>query len=124
VGLILSALDEQGLRDNTIVVLTSDSGYHLGEQGLWGKHTNFEVATRTPLIISSRGLKNAGRKSRALTELVDVYPTVCQVAGLPTPAELDGASLTALFENPDQLWKRAVFSQHPREIPGLGPGMG
>jgi iduronate 2-sulfatase len=124
VGLILSALDEQGLRDNTIVVLTSDSGYHLGEFGLWGKHTNFELATRTPLIISSLGLKNAGRKSRALTELVDIYPTVCQIAGLPTSAELDGASLKALFENPDQLWKRAVFSQHPRAIPGLGPGMG
>ena len=70
------------------------------------------------------GLKNAGRKSRALTELVDVYPTVCEIAGLPTPANLDGASLADLFENPDQLWKRAVFSQHPREIPGQGPGMG
>jgi arylsulfatase A-like enzyme len=124
IGLILSALDQQGLRDNTVIALTSDNGLHLGELGLWGKHTNFELATRTPLIISSRGLKNAGRKSRALTELVDVYPTLCQIAGLPTPAELDGAGLTALFENPDQLWKRAVFSQHPREIPGLGPGMG
>jgi arylsulfatase A-like enzyme len=124
VGLILSALDQQGLRDNTAIVLAGDNGYHLGELGLWGKHTNFELATRTPLIISSQGLKSAGRKSRALTELVDVYPTLCRIAGLPTPADLDGASLVDLFENPDQLWKRAVFSQHPREIPGLGPGMG
>lgn len=124
VGLILSALDQHGLRDNTAVVLAGDNGYHLGELGLWGKHTNFELATRTPLIVSSRGLKSAGRKSRALTELVDVYPTLCEIAGLPTPGNLDGASLAGLFENPDQLWKRAVFSQHPREIPGLGPGMG
>ena len=124
IGLILSALDQQGLRDSTTIVLASDNGFHLGELGLWGKHTNFESATRTPLLISSLGLKNAGRKSRALTELVDVYPTVCEIAGLPTPANLDGASLADLFENPDQLWKRAVFSQHPREIPGQGPGMG
>jgi len=124
VGLILSALDQQGLRDSTAIVLTSDNGFHLGELGLWGKHTNFELATRTPLIVSSLGLKSAGRKSHALTELVDVYPTLCEIAGVPTPGNLDGASLGALFENPDQLWKRAVFSQHPREIPGLGPGMG
>jgi iduronate 2-sulfatase len=104
--------------------MTSDNGYHLGELGVWGKHTNFELATRTPLVISSRGLKSVGRKSRALTELVDVYPTLCQIAGLPTPDDLDGAGLAGLFENADQLWKRAVFSQHPREIPGLGPGMG
>ena len=124
VGLILTALEQQGLLDNTVVALTSDNGFHLGELGLWGKHTNFELATRTPLIISSRGPKSAGRKSRALTELVDVYPTLCQIAGMPRPGDLDGASLVDLFENPDQLWKRAVFSQHPREIPGLGSGMG
>lgn len=124
VGLILSALDQQGLLDSTAIVLAGDNGYHLGELGLWGKHTNFELATRTPLIISSRGLKNAGRKSLALTELVDLFPTLCEIAGLPAPGDLDGASLVDLFENPDQLWKRAVFSQHPREIPGLGPGMG
>ncbi|MDA0206477.1 MAG: sulfatase [Acidobacteria bacterium] len=124
VGLILSALEQQGLRDSTAIVLTSDNGFHLGEFGLWGKHTNFELATRTPLIVSSLGLKSGGRKSRALTELVDVYPTLCEIAGLRTPGDLDGASLASLFENPDQLWKRAVFSQHPREIPGLGPGMG
>ena len=124
IGLILSALDQQDLRDSTAIVLTSDNGFHLGELGLWGKHTNFELATRTPLIISSLGLKSGGRKSRALTELVDVFPTLCEIARLPTPDNLDGASLADLFENPDQLWKRAVFSQHPREIPGLGPGMG
>lgn len=124
IGLVLKALEQQGLQDDTAIVLLSDSGFHLGELGYWGKQANFELATRTPLIVSSLGLKSAGRKSRALTELVDVYPSLCELAGLPIPANLDGATLTLLFENPDRLWKRAVFSQQPREIPGIGAAMG
>lgn len=124
VGVVLRALEEQGLWQDTTIVLCSDSGFHLGEHGLWGKNSVYEVATRTPLIISSFGRRGGGRKTRALTELVDVYPSVCELAGLPIPGSLDGASTAPLFGSPDRLWKRAVFSQQPREIPVLGPGMG
>lgn len=124
IGRILAAIEEQQQWQDMTIVLCSDSGLHLGEQGHWGKNSNYEAATRTPLIISSYGNRGAGRKTRALTELVDVYPSVCELAGLPVPQGLDGSSTARLFPTPDRLWKRAVFSQQPREIPGLGPGMG
>ena len=126
VGRLLRALEDNGLWDNTVVVLWGDHGYHLGEHGLWNKHTNFENATRTPVVMRYPGQKNRGEQSRALTELVDVYPTVCDICNVPFPeeVELEGTTFSALFDNPGQLWKRAVFSQYPREIPGVGPGMG
>ena len=124
IGRLLKALEDSGLWENTAIVLWGDHGYHLGEHGLWNKHTNFENATRAPLIMRYPGQRNAGRKSRALTELVDVCPSLCDICNVPLPGELEGSTLTPLFQNPDQLWKRAVFSQYPREIPGVGPGMG
>lgn len=124
IGRVLAAIEEQQQWQDMTIVLCSDSGLHLGEQGHWGKNSNYEAATRTPLIISSYGRRGAGRKTRALTELVDVYPSVCELAGLPVPQGLDGASTARLFPTTDRLWKRAVFSQQPREIPGLGAGMG
>jgi arylsulfatase A-like enzyme len=124
VGRLLDALDRLSLRDNTVVVLWGDHGYHLGDHGLWSERTNFEVATRSPLIIRVPGQRGAGRKTVALTESVDLYPSLCEVCELPRPLGLEGSSFVPLFEDPDRLWKRAVFSQSPREIPGVGPGMG
>jgi arylsulfatase A-like enzyme len=124
VGRLLDALDQHSLRDNTVVVLWGDHGYHLGDHGLWTDRTNFEAATRAPLIVSVPGQKGVGRKSAALTESVDLYPSLCEICELPRPAGLEGSSVVPLFEDPDRLWKRAVFSQSPREIPGVGPGMG
>ena len=124
VGRLLDALDQLNLRENTIVVLWGDHGYHLGDHGLWSEMTNFEAATRAPLILSVPGQQGAGRMTAALTESVDLYPALCEICELPVPLGLEGSSFVPLFADPDRLWKRAVFSQSPREIPGVGSGMG
>ena len=124
IGLLLDTLADTGLVSNTIVVVIGDNGSHLGELGLWNKNSNYEAATHTPLIVRAPQQKNSGRKSRALTESVDIYPTLCDLCGIPRPEGLEGSSYRALFDDPVRLWKRAVFSQHPRDIPGVGPGMG
>ncbi len=124
VGRVLKALEELDLDERTTVVLWGDRGYHLGEHGLWGGNSNYESALRVPLIIRSPGQRGGGRKSFALTELVDVYPTLCDLSNVPMPSGLEGSAFTPLFEDPDRLWKRAVFSSLPRQIPGVGEGVG
>ena len=89
-------------------------GFHLGEQGLWTKANNYELATRAPLIISVPGQQRPGAKSDALVEFVDVYPTLADICGLESPQGVEGISLKPLLKNPEQAWKRAVFSQYPR----------
>jgi arylsulfatase A-like enzyme len=111
IGKLLDELDRLGLRENTIIVLWGDHGYHLGEQDLWGKLTAFELASRVPLIVSVPGRKSAGSKSKALVELVDVYPTLCELADLPLPPHLEGVSCVPLLETPDRAWKSAAFTQ-------------
>ncbi|SHJ11429.1 sulfatase [Pseudozobellia thermophila] len=115
IGRMLTALEEAGLRENTIIVVWSDHGWHLGDMGIWGKATNYEVATRVPLIVNSPNIpqKNRGTKSNALVELVDLYPTLCDLAGLPKPEHLEGFSFSPLLHTPDREWKKAVFSQYP-----------
>lgn len=124
IGRLLDALDDLGLRDNTAIVLWGDHGYHLGDHGLWNKHTNFEAATRSPLIVSAPGQRNAGQKTEGLTEFVDIYPSLCEICNVPRPLGLEGSSFVPLLEDPERIWKRAVFSQYPREIPGVGASMG
>lgn len=124
VGRVLSALDSQGLADSTAVVVAGLHGRHLGDLGLWGAQTNFESATRTPLIVAYPGQRGRGRETTALTELADLYPSICDIAGVGIPSGLEGSSFTPLFEDPDRLWKRAAFSQTPRSIPGIGAGVG
>ena len=115
IGRMLSALDEAGVRDNTIIILWSDHGWHLGDMGIWGKATNYEIATRVPLIISTPNMSAAirGKKSNALVELVDMYPTLCDLAGVSLPAHLEGQSFAPLLSDPGRDWKKAVFSQFP-----------
>lgn len=124
VGRLLDELEQLGLRDKTIVLLWGDHGWHLGDHGLWGKETNFERATRAPLIVSIPGQTTAGRKTDALVEFVDIYPTLVELCGLPMPPDLEGTSFRPVLEDPDRAWKRAAFSQQPREFPGYGEGMG
>jgi iduronate 2-sulfatase len=113
IGLLLTALDAAGVRDNTIIIVWGDHGWHLGDMGVWGKATNYEIATRVPLIIWTPGMKIRGRKTDALVELVDMYPTLCELAGIPLPEHLEGHSFVPLLEKPDRPWKKAVFSQYP-----------
>jgi iduronate 2-sulfatase len=121
-GRVLAELDRLGLRENTLIVLWGDHGYHLGENGLFTKMTNFEHGTRVPLLVSHPGMKTAGQRTRALVELVDLYPTLAQLCDLPLPRHLEGTSFAPLLEKPDQPWKKAAFSQYLR--PGKPPIMG
>jgi iduronate 2-sulfatase len=117
IGRILDELQRLGMDQSTIVVVLGDHGFSLGEHGLWGKLTNFEVATRVPLIISMPGRAGNGGRSDGLVELVDVYPTLCEAAGLSRPTHLEGSSFDYLLDAPRKPGKAAVFSQHPR--PGV-----
>ncbi|NOX56396.1 MAG: sulfatase [Planctomycetes bacterium] len=114
VGRVLNELDRLGLRENTIVILWGDHGWKLGEHGAWCKHTNFELDTNAPLILHVPGAKANGQTCEALVEFVDIYPTLCEAAGLPLPEHLEGTSMLPLTEQPDQPWKKAAFSQYPR----------
>ncbi|MEO7654049.1 MAG: sulfatase, partial [Bryobacteraceae bacterium] len=124
IGRVLAELDRLGLRENTVVVLWGDHGWHLGDHGLWNKHSNFEQATHAPLVVSAPGQKHAGRKTAGLTEFVDIYPSLCELAGLPKAEGLEGLSFAPLLENPDRPWKKAAFSQYPHAAPGVGQVMG
>lgn len=115
IGKMLEALDASGERENTIVIVWSDHGWHLGDKGIWGKATNYEIATRVPLIISAPQIKDKhkGKKTDALVELVDMYPTLCEMAELPVPKTLEGKSFVPLLNHPQKKWKKAAFSQFP-----------
>lgn len=114
VGLLMKALEELGLEDSTIVVLMSDHGFHLGEHGgLWRKHTQFEESTRVPLIVRVPG-GASGAGTMALVELVDLYPTLVDLCGLPVPVGLEGTSFRPLLEDPSIPWKTAIFSEAQR----------
>ena len=115
VGRIVAELERLDLAKDTIIVLVGDHGFSLGEHGLWGKLTNFEDSTRSPLIIAAPGRAAGGGRTPALVELVDVYPTLCDLAGLPKPDRLEGTSLVPLLKDPGSEWKTAAFSQYPRK---------
>lgn len=107
-------LDRLQLADRTVVVFWSDHGYHLGEQTLWAKTSNFELDARTPLIIAAPGAKTAGVHTAALVELLDLYPTLVELCGLPRPDGLEGKSLATVLEDPRRSVRTAALSQHPR----------
>lgn len=118
VGRVVAELDGLGLRDNTVVVLWGDHGWNLGEHGLWCKHCNFETSVHSPLIVSAPQMKGNGRRSDALVEFVDIYPSLCELCGLPLPDHLEGRSFVPLLRAPDKPWKQAAFSQYPRWAKG------
>jgi len=114
IGRVLDELDRLQLADNTIVILWGDHGWKLGEYGMWSKHTNFELDTQVPLIVRVPGMTTSGRSTAALAELVDIYPSLAELAGLPLPDHLEGTSFAPLLDDPDRTWKTAAFSQFPR----------
>ncbi|MBI4892341.1 MAG: sulfatase, partial [Acidobacteria bacterium] len=114
VGRLLGELDRLGLRQDTAVILWGDHGWKLGDYGAWCKHTNMEIDTHVPMILSVPGQKNAGGSTKALVEYVDIYPTLAEACGLPVPAQCEGRSMLPLLDNPERRWKAAAYSQYPR----------
>lgn len=110
IGLILDALDELGLRENTVVLLWGDHGWNLGEHAIWGKHNSFYTALSAPLIISAPGMAK-GHKSKAFTEFIDIYPTLNELCGLTSPDNLEGKSLKKVLLNPETEHKDFVISK-------------
>jgi iduronate 2-sulfatase len=110
VGRVLDALDDLGLAENTIVVFTSDHGYHLGEHGLWQKMSLFEESARVPLIISAPGIEG-GKVAEAPVGLIDLYPTLSELCGVEAPANLQGQSLVPIMEDPSRPGRGWTISQ-------------
>ncbi len=107
VGRLLDALDRLGLADNTVIVLWGDHGWQLGEHGMWNKHSCFETSMHAPLIVAAPqavGVRPGTRVAK-LTEFIDIYPTLSELAGLPMPSHLQGRSLLTLMRNPRAAWK-------------------
>ncbi|WP_299312135.1 sulfatase [uncultured Aquimarina sp.] len=115
IGKMINALEDEGIRDNTIIIVWSDHGFHLGDMGIWGKATNYEIATRVPLMIWTPDMPKGsrGKTTDALVELVDMYPTLADLAEIEIPNHVEGTSFKPLLENPNAPWKGAAFSQFP-----------
>ncbi|MDA0348088.1 MAG: sulfatase [Verrucomicrobia bacterium] len=112
VGRLMEELERSNRLDKTIILLWSDHGYHLGEQSAWTKMTNFEIATRVPLMIAAPGIKPG--RTNTLSELVDLYPTLCDLAGIEAPKNLEGKTLVPVLEKPSKTFSSVALSQHVR----------
>lgn len=108
VGQLLESLERSGAATNTIIALWGDHGWHLGEHAIWGKHALFEESLHSPLIITAPGMQNTGEATNAIVETIDIYPTLCELAHLPTPNTLHGTSLKAQLEDPNTAGRHAI----------------
>ncbi len=113
-GKVLDALDASGVADRTVITFVADHGYHIGEHTLWGKTSNFELDARVPFFIGTPAMKSAGKRTASPTELLDLFPTLVALCGLPKPDALEGTNLTPLLTDPTLTLKPAAFTQHPR----------
>ncbi len=108
VGRVMAKLQETDAADNTIVILWGDHGWHLGEHAVWGKHTLFEESLRSPLIVSFPGITKPGKPTESMVETLDLFPTLCDLAGLPLPDFVDGVSLRPLLADPAERGHPAI----------------
>lgn len=115
VGRVLAELERLGLSDNTIIVLWGDHGWHLGDHGIWCKHTNYEQATHIPLLVSAPQVTK-GSRTKAMVESVDIYPTLCELTSLPAPTEVDGISFAAAVRDSNTPAREFVTHVYPRNV--------
>ena len=130
IGKVISEMTSLGFADDTIIVFWGDHGWQLGEHNHWCKQTNFEDATRVPFMLRVPGVTDKGMRTSALVELIDIFPTITELAGIKVPpmcpvgdkqplACVEGTSLTPLLQNPNMQFKKAAFSQYPRPAEGM-----
>lgn len=111
VGKVLDELEKLGLAEDTIVILWGDHGWNLAEHTLWCKHSCFETSMHAPLIVRAPGVGQGGQRTKALTEFIDIYPSLSELAGLPLPEHLQGKSFVPLLKNPDLEGKSAAIGR-------------
>ena len=114
IGDLVAHMKELGIYENTIIVVWGDHGYKLGDHNSWGKMTNYNIDLKVPIIIRYPDQANKGAQTNGITELVDLFPTICDIAGIEIPDYMQGESLVPLIENPQREWKKAAFSQFHR----------
>lgn len=121
IGRVIDELDRLKLADNTLIVLWGDHGWHLGDHGMWTKHTNYEQANRIPLLVIAPGVTTPGSHTRQLAETVDIYPTLVELAGLPKlsgPQPMDGTSLVPVLRDPAKRVRDHAYHAFPRQRDG------
>ena len=130
IGMVIKELEAQGFADDTIIVVWGDHGWQLGEHNHWCKFTNFEDGTHVPFMIRVPGVTDQGMRTKALVELIDIFPSLSELAGLEVPPLcpegnkklltcVEGSSVVPLLKDPNQQWKKAAFSQYPRPDEGM-----
>jgi iduronate 2-sulfatase len=118
IGKVIAELDRLGLAEQTIILLWGDHGFHLGDLGIWTKHTNYEQANRIPLLVIAPGVTRPGSSTRQLAETVDIFPTLAELAGLPAPQgpqPIDGLSLVPVLKDPKARVRDHAYHAYPRE---------
>lgn len=118
-GKVLDFIDNSSLKENTVIVLIGDHGWHLGDHGLWNKHSNFEQATRTPIMVLTPN-RNKGIINSSPVELIDAFPTICELSNIKTPGHLQGTSLVPIINNQQSKVKEIAISQYPRHGAKMG----
>jgi len=113
-GDLTQHMKDIGIYENTIIILWGDHGWKLGEHNSWGKMTNYNIDLKVPMIVRYPNQKNRGAQTQEITELVDMFPSLCELAGIKVPDYMQGNSFVPLLENPERKWKKAAFSQFHR----------
>ena len=113
-GNLISHMKEIGIYENTIIVVWGDHGWKLGDHNSWGKMTNYNIDLQVPVIVRAPGQENRGIQTFGITELVDLFPSLCELAGIAVPEYMQGTSFVPLMKNPNRKWKNAAFSQFHR----------